>query len=364
MAERIGTTHMKRRLTRPVAVGDLTLGGGAPILLQSMTNTDTRDVAATLEQVRQLAEAGCDLVRISVPSQAAVDSFAEICRESPCPLIADIHFDYRLAIGAIRAGASKIRINPGNIGGWERVRPILEAARERGVSIRVGVNSGSVPAHILEKHGKPTAQALVDSGLMWLNQFLDEGFEQLVFSFKSSNVLTTIEAYRQAARVLDWPLHLGVTEAGTTFRGTVHSAVGIGTLLAEGIGDTFRVSLTADPRQEVKVGVEILRALGLRPPGISVISCPTCARTPENLVGLAEAFEERVTGLQGEAVVAIMGCAVNGPGEAREADLGVALGPGKALLFVRGVIVGSVPFDQALDRLYDEVVKFVQEQSS
>ncbi|HBK84466.1 MAG TPA: 4-hydroxy-3-methylbut-2-en-1-yl diphosphate synthase [Firmicutes bacterium] len=350
---------MSRQQTNLVTIGSVQLGAGNAIALQSMTNTDTRDVQATLEQVRQLASAGCDLVRISVPDLESVTAFGKIVKESPCPLIADVHFDYRLAIGALKQGASKVRINPGNIGDWDKVEAIIAAAKERQAAIRIGVNGGSLPRHILAKYEKPTAQALVEAGLEYLDRFLAADFNQMVFSFKSSDVLTTIQAYRLAASKLDWPLHIGVTEAGTTWRGTIHSCVGIGTLLAEGIGDTIRVSLTADPVQEAKVGLEILRSLSLRPTGISVTSCPTCARTPENLIALAEQFEQMVAGMAGQARVAIMGCAVNGPGEAREADLGLALGPGKALLFVKGQIVESVPIDHALERLYEEVSRFV-----
>ncbi|NLW18008.1 MAG: flavodoxin-dependent (E)-4-hydroxy-3-methylbut-2-enyl-diphosphate synthase [Firmicutes bacterium] len=345
--------------TRPVAIGNVTIGNGNPVALQSMTNTDTRDAKATLRQIEQLVAAGCDLVRVSVPNREAVSAFGQIVKAAPCPLIADVHFDYRLAIGALHQGASKVRINPGNIGNWERVEAIIAAAKERDAAIRVGVNSGSLPKHILAKYGKPTAEALVEAGLEYLDRFLAADFNRLVFSFKSSDVLTTIKAYRLAASKLEWPLHVGVTEAGTKWRGTIHSCVGIGTLLAEGIGDTIRVSLTCDPVEEVKVGLEILRALALRPPGISVTACPTCARTPEDLIGLAEQFEQMVAGLTGQARVAIMGCAVNGPGEAREADLGIALGPGKALLFMGGQIAETVPIERALDRLYEELVRFL-----
>ncbi len=346
-----------QRRTRAVMIGDLQLGGQAPVRLQSMTNVDTRDVQATVAQVEQLVGAGCDLVRVSVPNQQAVDALRQIVRLSPCPIVADIHFDYRLAMAAIQAGAQKIRINPGNIGSWERVAQVVTVAKEHGAAIRVGVNGGSLPSSLLEKHGRPTPQALVEAGLIYLERILDQGFEQLVFSFKSSSVVSTIRAYRLAAAKLDWPFHVGVTEAGTAWRGTIHSSVGIGALLAQGIGETIRVSLTADPVEEVRVGLELLRALNLRPPGISVTSCPTCARTPGDLIGLAEAFEQKVSALCGNLRVAIMGCAVNGPGEAREADLGLAFGPGKALLFVQGEVVDQVPMDQALDRLFAEVVK-------
>ncbi len=350
---------MTRHETNLVSVGNIAIGGGSPVSLQSMTNTDTRNVSETVKQIVQLVDAGCDLVRVSVPNLESVEAFAQIVKRAPCPLIADVHFDYRLAIGALQAGASKVRINPGNIGSWDRVKAIIRTAKEFGAAIRIGVNSGSLPKHILAKHGKPTAAALVEAGLEYLEGFLEEDFDQMVFSFKSSNVLTTIQAYRMAARQLTWPLHVGVTEAGTTWRGTIHSSVGIGALLAEGIGDTIRVSLTTDPVEEVKVGLEILRALGLRPPGISVTACPTCSRTPGNLIQMAEQFEKKVAGLAGQARVAIMGCAVNGPGEAREADLGLALGPGKGLIFVRGEILETVPMDQALERLYQELIRFL-----
>ncbi|MGI6357513.1 MAG: flavodoxin-dependent (E)-4-hydroxy-3-methylbut-2-enyl-diphosphate synthase [Bacillota bacterium] len=346
-----------RRQTRTVQIGDLQLGGDAPVLLQSMTNVDTRDISATVAQIERLVEAGCDLVRVSVPDQQAVQSLREIVRQSPCPIVADIHFDYRLAIASIQAGAQKIRINPGNIGSWERVAQVVAAAKEHDAAIRIGVNGGSLPASLLKKYGQPTPQALVEAGVLYLERILEQGFDQLVFSFKSSSVVNTILAYRLAAVQLDWPFHVGVTEAGTTWRGTIHSAVGIGSLLASGIGETIRVSLTADPVEEARVGMELLRALNLRASGISVTSCPTCARTPGDLIGLTEAFEQRIAGLSGDLRVAIMGCGVNGPGEAREADLGLALGPGKALLFVQGEVVDQVPMEHALDRLYAEVVK-------
>lgn len=350
---------MDRHQTRQVSIGTVSVGANNPVSLQSMTNTDTHDVQATLRQVQLLAAAGCDLVRVSVPDADAVTAFGKIAKSAPCPLIADVHFDYRLAIGALEQGACKVRINPGNIGSWDRVEAIIATAKERNAAIRIGVNGGSLPKHILAKHGRPTAQALVEAGNEYLERFQAADFNRIVFSFKSSSVITTIKAYRLAAKVFSWPLHVGVTEAGTSWRGTIHSSVGIGTLLAEGIGDTIRVSLTADPLQEVKVGLEILRSLALRRPGISITSCPTCARTPANLIALAERFEEMVADIAGQARVAIMGCAVNGPGEAREADLGIALGPGKALLFVGGEIVESLAIDQALDRLYEEVIHFV-----
>ncbi len=357
MIEQIGL----RRQAREVRIGDLRLGGGSAVLLQSMTNTDTRDIAGTNRQVRQLFEAGCDLVRVAVPNRESAVALEQIVRSAPCPIIADIHFDYRLAIASIKAGAQKIRINPGNIGSQERVSQIIAAAKAAGAAIRVGVNSGSLPPALLQKYGRPTPEALVEAGLGYLEQFSAEGFDQLVFSFKSSSVVDTIAAYRLAAGKMDWPLHVGVTHTGTAWRGTIHSAVGIGTVLALGIGETVRVTLTADPVEEVRVGLELLRSLNLRPQGISVIGCPTCGRTPGDLIGLTEAFERKVAGLAGDLKVAIMGCAVNGPGEAREADLGLALGPGKALLFVRGEIVDQVPFEQALDRLYVEVVKRVED---
>lgn len=355
---------LPRRRTRQVTVAGLLLGGSAPVLLQSMTNVDTRDVDKTLQQIRQLVAAGSDLVRVAVPNQEAVAALARIVPESPCPLVADIHFDYRLAIGAIQAGASKIRINPGNIGNADRVREVIAAAAAHGAAIRVGVNDGSLPRALLQKYGRPCAEALVEAGLLYLEQFVSAGFEQLVFSFKASGAVETIAANRLAAERLDWPLHLGVTHAGTAWRGTIHSAVGIGALLSEGIGDTIRVSLTADPVEEIRVGLELLRSLNLRSAGISVTSCPTCARTSGDLIRLTEAFERKVVGMPGDLKVAIMGCGVNGPGEAREADIGIALGPGKALLFIHGEIVGQVPFDQALERLYAEVKRLTDQQAN
>jgi (E)-4-hydroxy-3-methylbut-2-enyl-diphosphate synthase len=352
----------RREKTRPVNIGELQMGGGAPVRLQSMTNVDTRDIAATVRQVNSLVTAGSELVRVSVPNQEAVEALPAIIRQVTCPLVADIHFDHRLAIGAMRAGVHKVRINPGNIGSAAKVEEIIAVAKQLGVVIRVGVNGGSLPAALLQKYGRPTPEALVEAGLLYLEQFVANGFDQLVFSFKSSSVLDTVAAYRLAAEQLDWPLHVGVTHAGTAWRGTIHSAAGIGALLADGIGDTIRVSLTADPVEEIRVGLELLRAFELRPPGISVISCPTCARTPNDLIQLTLNFERQVANLPGNAKVAIMGCAVNGPGEAKEADLGLALGPGKALLFSKGQIIGQVSLDEALDRLYAELQQFIAEQ--
>lgn len=350
-----------RKLTRAIRVGSVQIGGGAPIVVQSMTNTDTRRVAATVAQVQRLAAAGCEIVRLAVPDLQAARALAEIKRESPVPLIADIHFNYRLALAALEAGADGLRINPGNLGGEKKTRIVVQACEERGVPLRLGVNAGSLEADLLAKHGGPTAAALVESALRWVRIFEDWGFLNFKISLKSSDVITTIQGYRELSRQVDYPLHLGVTEAGGLIAGTVKSALGIGILLAEGIGDTIRVSLTRDPEEEVRVAYEILRALHLRERGVELISCPTCGRCRIDLFALAEEAERRLRHVATPIKVAIMGCVVNGPGEAREADVGIAGGKKAGALFKRGELVRRVPEKELLKALLAEVAALTGE---
>ena len=351
-----------RRNSRAVRVGRLTVGGNAPIPVQSMTNTDPRDREATLRQVRALVMAGCDVIRLAVPDVSAAGVFSYLKEQGiETPLVADIHFDYKIALAAIAAGADKIRINPGNIGSRDRVAEVVRACRAAGVPIRIGVNGGSLEKSLLAKYGAPTAEAIAESALSHAAILESLDFYDTVISVKSSDVSTMIEANRILADKTDYPLHLGVTEAGGLGRGTVKGAIGIGTLLAEGIGDTVRVSLTADPVEEVKAAREILSALGLNPrAGIDVISCPTCGRTKIDLIPLLAAFEKGLDerGLRDKKLkVAFMGCAVNGPGEAREADIGIAGGDGEALLFKRGETVAKYPADKIVGILLDEIEK-------
>jgi (E)-4-hydroxy-3-methylbut-2-enyl-diphosphate synthase len=350
-----------RKNTRPIQVGPVQVGGGAPVSVQSMTNTDTRDVAATLAQVQRLAEAGCDIVRLAVPDQKAARAFGEIKREASVPLIADIHFNHRLALTALEQGADAVRINPGNLGGAAKTKIVAEACRSRGVPLRLGVNAGSLETDLLAKHGAPTPEALVESALRWVKQFEDWGFFDFKISLKSSDVVATVLSYRELSRRVDYPLHLGVTEAGGLIAGTVKSALGIGMLLAEGIGDTIRVSLTRDPVEEVRVAYEILRALHLRERGVELISCPTCGRCRIDLFGLAEEAERRLLKVATPIKVAIMGCVVNGPGEAREADVGIAGGQKVGALFKKGELVRKVPERQLLTALLAEVAALTGE---
>ena len=332
--------------------------------VQSMISTATTDVPATLEQIHRLEEVGCELVRIAVPDKDAVNAFAEIRKKTNLPLIADVHFDYRLALGALKRGADKIRLNPGNIGGPDRALKVAQEAAARGVPIRVGVNSGSVEKDIQEKHGGPTAEALVESALRQVELLSSVPDLQLVLSLKASDVLTAINAYRSISKKTDWPLHLGITEAGLTLPGAVRSAVGVGTLLAEGIGDTLRISLTGDVVEEVRVAWEILRSLGLRQRGVTLISCPTCGRTEVDLIPIAVQIDETLRKIRQPIKVAVMGCAVNGPGEAREADVGVACGNGSGLIFRRGQILRKVPEKKIVEELLKEVRLFIDESAS
>ncbi len=343
---------MKRDETRRIDVGGVAVGGGAPVTVQSMCNTDTRNAEMTLAQMRRLRAAGCDIIRVAVPDMAAAGALPAIMAQAPMPVVADIHFDYRLAVAAAQAGVSAVRINPGNIGSKDRVRAVADACREKGIPIRVGVNTGSLEKRLLEKYGGPTAEALVDSAEGELEALYAVGFEDTALSVKASDVSLTVAAYRLAAERFSCPLHVGVTEAGTSYGGLVNSAVGIGTLLMEGIGDTIRVSLTADPVEEVRAGLAILRACGLKKGGVRFVSCPTCGRTRIDLIGLAKKVEAAVSGLDRDITVAVMGCEVNGPGEAREADYGIAGGPGFGSLFVKGQVVKTkVPEDRLLDEL-------------
>ena len=346
---------MERKQTRQIRVGSLAIGGGAPIPVQSMCNTKTWDVEATAAQIRALQAAGCEIVRLAVPDQRSAEAIATIRERTDLPLVADIHFDYRLALLCAERGIDKIRINPGNVGGEDRVRAVAEACQKRGIPIRIGVNAGSLEKRLLEKYGHPCAEALVESAADHAALLEKFGFEDVCLSLKCSSVPLTIAAYRLASERFDYPLHLGVTETGTAWNGTIRSAVGIGTLLSEGIGDTIRVSLTADPVEEVRAGVAILKAAGLRRDGVSFISCPTCGRTEIDLIGLATEVERRLQGVERDITVAVMGCVVNGPGEAREADYGVAGGIGKGLLFKKGEVVGTYPYDRLCDALLDMI---------
>lgn len=339
---------------KSVRVRDIVIGGGAPVSIQSMTNVDTRDEEALLSQIQRLSGAGCDIVRVAIPDEDAAASFAKVRKKTDVPLVADIHFDYKLALRAIDAGADKIRINPGNIGSVEKVREVVNAAKSAGIPIRVGVNSGSLEKDILEKNGGVTAEGLCESALRNLRLIEDMGFDDLVVSLKSSDVKMNTAAYELVAKNTDHPIHVGVTEAGTLRRGKLKSAVGIGALLLEGIGDTIRVSLTADPVEEVIFARQILETVGLSEPAYDLISCPTCGRTAIDLQKYADLVEDRLR--QGNyrkgIKVAVMGCAVNGPGEAREADYGVAGGKGKGLIFAKGEIIKSVPEDKIVDELF------------
>lgn len=318
------------------------MGGRAPVSIQSMTNTDTRDVTGTIEQIAALERAGCEIVRVAVPDEKAAQGLGEIKNAITIPLIADIHFDYRLALLAMEQGVDGLRINPGNIGSRENVKAVVNLAKACNIPIRIGVNAGSLEKNLLEKYGKPTPEAMVKSALGHINILEELGFYNIKISLKSHNVLATIRAYQLMSETVDYPLHIGITEAGTVRSGTIKSAVGIGALLAQGIGDTIRVSLTGDPVEEVKVAVEILKSLGLRNSGATLISCPTCGRCEIDLAKLADAVEERIRNIRQPFKVAVMGCAVNGPGEAREADIGIAGGKGEGLIFRRGQIVRKV----------------------
>ena len=353
----------QRRHTRAITLGPLRLGYGWPILVQSMTTADTRDIHATAAQIADLAAAGADIVRIAVPDSAAAAALGAIRKASPVPLVADIHFDHSLALAAIDAGFEGLRINPGNIGGKERIKTVVHAAKRAGVCIRVGVNSGSIEKKLLAKFGGPTPEAMVESALTHVRMLEEEGFHNTKISLKSSSVPHTVAAYRLLAERCDYPLHIGITEAGTLLAGAVKSSVGLGILLAEGLGDTLRVSLTHDPAREVDVAYMILRSLNLRQRGPELISCPTCARARINLVELAEAVETHLASISRCFTVALMGCEVNGPGEAKEADIGIAGGKGKGVVFRKGNIVRTVRGNNAdlLNALKEEIEKLLEE---
>ena len=346
----------ERHKTRVVRIGDVAIGGNHPIRIQSMCNTKTEDVEATVAQIRALTAAGCEIVRVAVPTVAAAEAIGEIRRQIKIPLVADIHFDYRLALAAMEHGADKIRINPGNIGEDWKLREVVNAAKERNIPIRVGVNSGSLEKELLQKYGGVTAEGIVESALEKVRRIEELGYENLVISIKSSDVLMCIKAHELLAAETDYPLHIGITEAGTLLRGTVKSAVGLGIILYEGIGDTIRVSLTGDPLEEIKAAREILKSLGLRKGGVEVVSCPTCGRTEIDLIGLAnrvESLVERYSDL--DVRVAVMGCVVNGPGEAREADFGVAGGKGAGVLIRKGEVIRTMPEAELLPALEAEL---------
>lgn len=344
---------MNRENTKKIRVGKIEIGGDAPVSVQTMCSTKTWDVEATVAQIKAMCAAGADIVRVAVPDMAAAQAIDKIKEQTDVPLVADIHFDYRLALEAAERGIDKIRINPGNIGGEENVKAVAESCRRHGIPIRIGVNAGSLEKRLLGKYGHPCAEALVESAaghIALLNKF---DFDDICLSMKTSSVPLTIETYRLAAGRFPYPLHLGVTETGTEWNGTIQSAVGIGTLLSEGIGNTIRVSLTADPVREVSTGIAIVRAAGLRPGGVRFVSCPTCGRTEIDLISLATEVENRVRDMKRDITVAVMGCVVNGPGEAREADYGIAGGKGKGLLFKKGVVLGTYPYDRLCDALID-----------
>ncbi|BBF42923.1 1-hydroxy-2-methyl-2-(E)-butenyl 4-diphosphate synthase [Lachnospiraceae bacterium KM106-2] len=349
---------MLRENTKVIQIGDRAIGGNNPILIQSMTNTKTEDVKATVEQIKRLEAAGCDIIRLAVPTMEAAEAFKEIKKQVNIPMVADIHFDYRLAIAAIENGADKIRINPGNIGDTSKIQAVVDKAKEHNIPIRVGVNSGSLEKHLIEKYGHVTAEGLVESALDKVKLIEDMGYDNLVISIKSSDVLMCIKAHELLAPKTTYPLHVGITESGTVLSGNIKSSVGLGVILHQGIGNTIRVSLTGDPVEEIASAKLILKTLGLRTGGIEVVSCPTCGRTQINLIDLANQVEKMVKDFDLDIKVAVMGCAVNGPGEAKEADLGIAGGRGEGLIIKKGEIVRKVPEDQLLEELRMELMNW------
>ena len=351
---------IKRKQTRQISIGNVKIGGNAPISVQSMTNTKTTDTNTTVTQIKALQQAGCDLVRLAVPDMASAENIGNIKRLVNIPLIADIHFDYRLALKAIEQGIDALRINPGNIGDENRVKAVVNSAKENHIPIRIGVNAGSLDKNLLAKYGKPTAQALVESAMQHIKILEDLDFHDIKISLKAHDVPLTLEAYHLMSETVDYPLHLGITEAGTVNTGIIKSAVGIGALLAEGIGDTFRISLTGDPVNEVKVANEILKSLNLKEYGPTLVSCPTCGRCNIDLPSIAERVEKRLAGVKTPIQVAVMGCVVNGPGEARDADIGIAGGKGEGLLFRKGEIIGKVAEDKLVDTLFEELDKITK----
>lgn len=352
---------MERRKSRTIAIGQVTIGGENPVAVQSMTNTKTENIPATVDQIHRLTDRGCEIIRCAVPTLEAAQALKEIRKQIAIPLVADIHFDYRLALAALESGVDALRLNPGNIGGRDRVEKVLEAARQRQVPIRIGVNAGSLPKDLLEKYGHPTAEALVEAAWRHIHILEEMDYNNIVISLKAHDVPLTLAAYRLMARECDYPLHVGITEAGTIRSGLIKSAVGIGTLLAEGIGDTIRVSLTGDPLAEIDAGFEILKSLGLRQHGPTLVSCPTCGRTCWSLEKVAKEVEARLAEIPEPITVAVMGCVVNGPGEAREADVGIAGGKGEGLLFRKGQILRKVPEARLVEELFEEIQKITDE---
>ena len=347
---------IKRRNSKQIRIGDIKIGGDAPISVQSMCNTDTRDVSTTLKQINELAESGCEIVRLAVLNKDAAEALKEIVKKSPVPLVADIHFDYRLAIQAINNGINALRLNPGNIGKRENVEKVVSLAKQQQIPIRIGVNAGSLEKELMDKE-IPLSEKMVQSALKHIQILEDLDFDLIKVSLKSSDVLTTIEAYRLIAQKIEYPLHLGVTEAGTLRGGIIKSSVGLGTLLAEGIGDTIRVSLTEDPVEEVSAGFDILKSLGLRTRGVNFVSCPTCGRTQIDLISLAKKVEEKFKNFDKPITIATMGCAVNGPGEAKHADFGIAGGINEGYVFKKGEIVAKVPEDKLIEKLEEIITK-------
>lgn len=348
---------IKRRRTKKVSCGDVKIGGDAPISIQSMTNTDTRDVKKTVEQIKALERNGCEIVRAAVLDLEAAQAIKEIKKNISIPIVADIHFDYRLALEAINSGVDKLRLNPGNIGDAHRVRKVVMMAKERNIPIRIGVNAGSIDKKIIHKYGKITPEAMVESGLEHVKILENLNFEDIIISLKASDIKLTLESYRLMAKKVDYPLHIGITEAGTIKGGTIKSCIGIGAMLLDGIGDTLRISLTGDPIEEVKLGKEILKSVGLRDFGINLISCPTCGRTQIDLIHLANRIENKLSTVNKPLTVAIMGCAVNGPGEAKDADIGIAGGKGSALLFKKGEIIRKIKEEDIEAVLLEEIMK-------
>lgn len=350
-----------RTKTRPIKVGNLTIGGSNELFIQSMTTTKTHDVEATVAEIKRLEEAGCQIVRVACPDERAANAISEIKKRINIPLVVDIHFDYKLALKAIEGGADKIRINPGNIGKREKVEAVVKAAKEKGIPIRIGVNAGSLEKRIIEKYGYPTADGMVESALHHIKILEDLDFHDIIVSMKASDVPLAIEAYEKASKAFDYPLHLGITESGTLFSGTVKSAAGLGALISKGIGNTLRISLSADPVEEVKVARELLKIFGLSSNAATLISCPTCGRIEIDLISIANEVEEYISTIKAPIKVAVLGCAVNGPGEAREADIGIAGARGEGLLFRKGEIVRKVPENELVDELKKEIDQLAKE---
>jgi (E)-4-hydroxy-3-methylbut-2-enyl-diphosphate synthase len=353
-----------RKKTRQITLGPVKIGWGAPVVVQSMCNTNTRDVAATLAQIERLEAAGCEVVRLAVPDEDAAKALGNIRKGTKVPLVADIHFSHSLALEAVKQGMDGLRINPGNIGGKDKVSEVVKACKEKKIPIRIGVNAGSLEKHLLEKYGHPTPEAIVESAFGHIHILEDLDYREIKVSLKASDVLTTVEAYRLFATQSDYPVHIGISEAGTIHSGTIKSSVGLGILLSEGIGDTMRVSLTADPVEEVRVAYEILKSLKIRQHGVNLISCPTCGRTEINIIGLAEEVERRLAHIKEPLTVAVMGCVVNGPGEAREADIGIAGGKGVGMLFRHGEIVRKFEEKELADVLVAEVENIIREKKA